>query len=252
MPTLQILGTAGYHPSEERETVSIFIPEYGFVIDAGTGFFRTRGKIKTQQLSIFLSHLHLDHSIGTTFLLDVLRGSDVKEVRIFGLKKHLLYLKNNLFGSPLFPLEFGGEPCLYKLEIIEPGSEFTHCDVKIRTKELVHPGGSIGYRFEFSDGRVLSYITDTINSNRYIDFIRDSDVLIHECHFPDSQKERAEKTGHSWTSGVARIAKRAQVKKLVLTHFDPIETVEDPTYQNEAKEVFHNTIIARDNMEISF
>ena len=71
------LGTAGYHPSATRHTVSIIIPEIGFVFDAGTGFFRARDLIETKHLDIFLSHAHLDHSQGATYLLDVLWGKNI-------------------------------------------------------------------------------------------------------------------------------------------------------------------------------
>lgn len=252
MPTLHILGTAGYHPSDTRQTVSILIPEYGFVLDAGTGFYRARGKIVTPHLSIFLSHLHLDHSVGTTYLLDILWGSDIKDVVILGLEEHLAYLKNNLFGSPLFPLEFGGELLPYKLEAISTGAEFVHRDVRIRTQKLVHPGDSLGYRFEFPDGKTFSYVTDTTQSDAYLELIKNSDILIHECNFPDGWKEHAEKTGHSWASGVARLANKANVKKLLLTHFNPLDTSEDPTHQDKAEEVFPRTIIAKDNTKIVF
>ncbi len=252
MPTLHVLGTAGYHPSDTRETVSILIPEYGFVLDAGSGFYRARGRITTPHLSIFLSHLHLDHSIGTTFLVDVLWGTDVKDVVILGLREHLVYLKDRLFGSPLFPLKFAEVPLAYALHPLDGGEHFSHRGVSVRTQKLIHPGSSLGYRFEFPDGKTLSYVTDTTQSDTYIELINNSDVLIHECNFPDGWEKHAKKTGHSWTSGVARLAKKANVKKLLLIHFNPLDPLRDPTHQDNAEEVFPHTIIAEDNMKIVF
>jgi len=252
MPTLEILGTAGYHPSDTRQTSSILIPEYGFVLDAGTGFYRARGKITTPDLHIFLSHLHLDHSQGVTYLVDVLWETDICSVTVYGLGVHLMYLKEHLFGSPLFPLEFGKKSCPYQTQAIAPGKPLIVNGVTIRTKTLKHPGTSLGYRFEFPDGNVLSYVTDTTNSDEYLDLIKDSDVLIHECNFPDEWKKHAKKTGHSWTSGVAQLAKKANVKQLILMHFNPLDTSKDPTHQDEAETVFPNTVVAEDNMTISF
>lgn len=251
MPTIKILGTAGYHPSETRETLCHFIPEYGFVLDMGTGAYRLRGRIKTAHLDIFLSHLHLDHAIGTTFLIDILWGTGIKDVTIFGLKEHLDYLQEKLFGSYLFPIEFGKDPLHYHLSPITPGTIITRRGVKISTQKLVHPGDSVGYRFEFPDGEILAYVTDTTQSEDYLGLIKNADTLIHECNFPDSWREHAVKTGHSWASDVTRLAKKAGVRKLVLTHFNPLDTSEDPTHQTEAEETFPGTIIAKDFMEIS-
>ena len=39
---LLLLGTSGYHPSEQRQTACLMLPEVGIVLDAGTGFFRVR------------------------------------------------------------------------------------------------------------------------------------------------------------------------------------------------------------------
>ena len=56
------------------------LPEIGVVFDAGTGFFRVRDLIQTNALDVFMSHVHLDHSIGLTFMLDVLFGKKVERV----------------------------------------------------------------------------------------------------------------------------------------------------------------------------
>ncbi len=252
MPTLKCFGTAGYHPNEKRETVCAFIPEYGIVLDAGTGFYRLRGQLTTPHLDIFLSHLHLDHSIGTTYLIDVLWGTDIKDVTIFGLTEHLEYLENKLFGSYLFPVAFGKEHFPYRLSPIDPPSDFTRRGVRIITQRLTHPGSSVGYRLELPHGNTLAYISDTTQSEDYLELVKGVDVLIHECNFPDGWEEHARKTGHSWTSGVARLAKKAGVKQLVLTHFNPLDDSKDPTHQDGAEETFPNTIIAEDGMEVSF
>jgi ribonuclease BN (tRNA processing enzyme) len=263
MPKLKILGTAGYHPSETRQTVSAFLPEYGIVLDAGSGIFRLRGQIQTPSIDIFLSHMHLDHSIGITFLLDVLYGTNVK-VRVWGIKEHLDALRTQLFGSPLFPLVFGSSVCPYETREIIPGNWVGLCkkdidkDISFCTKELPHPGKSIGYRFRFRDGPVLAYVTDTTCRLEHADFVRGADLLLHECNFPDeipgigAGKDYAEGTSHSWTSGVADLANIAGVKQLVLTHFNPLDPSEDPSHQESAKVKHPNTVIAQDNMEIEF
>lgn len=251
------LGTAGYHPSETRHTVSIVIPEMGFVLDAGTGFFRARDLIETKHLDIFLSHAHLDHLQGVTYLLDVLRKKNVPEenVTIWGKSDHLDYLADHIFGSPGFPVKFENKGWQAR-----PVSEmFTVRGVQIETKILPHPGLSVGYRFTFQDGKVLAYIMDTTTSGEQLSLMQKADLCIHECNFPDNlpglplpTEEWAEKTGHSTTSRVNELALKANAKRLAVVHFNPLDTRDDPTEQANARVKFPGIIVARDMMEIEF
>ena len=61
------LGTTGYHPNEQRQTACMMIPELGIIFDAGTGMFRARDLIQTKTLDIFMSHVHLDHSVAVSY-----------------------------------------------------------------------------------------------------------------------------------------------------------------------------------------
>ena len=69
---LHCLGTVGYHPNDSSHTSCYFLPQSGILLDAGTGIFRLAKLIETDSLDVLLSHAHLDHSFGLTFLLDVL------------------------------------------------------------------------------------------------------------------------------------------------------------------------------------
>lgn len=252
------LGTAGYHPSETRHTVSIMIPEIGFVLDTGTGFFRARDLIETKHLDIFLSHAHLDHSQGLTYLLDLLWGKEIpnEEVTLYGKKSHLDYVTTRVFGpphkSPLFPVPF---PYLTK----PVAQKFSVRGILVETKILPHPGESVGFRFTFPNGKVLAYIMDTTTSGEQLPLMENADLCIHECNFPDTLKglptsaeEWATKTGHSTTSRVNELALKANVKRLTVVHFNPLDTREDPTDQVSARVKFPGVIIARDMMEIEF
>jgi hypothetical protein len=37
---LHCLGTAGYHPSDNRHTACFFLPDQGIALDAGSSVFR--------------------------------------------------------------------------------------------------------------------------------------------------------------------------------------------------------------------
>ena len=73
---LVLLGTAGYHPSDQRQTACLMLPEQGIVLDAGTGHVSGGDFLMTDRLDIFLTHSHLDHIVGLTYLFDVIRWAD--------------------------------------------------------------------------------------------------------------------------------------------------------------------------------
>ena len=56
-------------------------------------------------LDIFLSHTHLDHVIGLTFLFDVLFEKQVERVRVHGEAGKLAALREHLFSETLFPAQ---------------------------------------------------------------------------------------------------------------------------------------------------
>jgi ribonuclease BN (tRNA processing enzyme) len=86
----------------------------------------------------------------------------------------------------------------------------------------------------------------------YLDAIRNVDVLLHECYFPDSGQRMASLTGHSHTTPVAELAREANVKRLVLVHIYPLSNDDDPIDVEAARRVFPATEIAHDRMEIEF
>src|SRR5436190_539479 len=98
------LGTTGYHANELRETACYLLPESGTLLDAGTGLFRLAQQLTTDELDIFLSHAHLDHVVGLTFLLETLRERPMKRVTVHGDGAKLTSIREHLFHRDLFPV----------------------------------------------------------------------------------------------------------------------------------------------------
>lgn len=239
------LGTGGYHPNERRHTASILLPDIGVALDAGTAFFRVPETIKSAHLDVFLTHAHLDHVCGlTSILVPMLRG-DLERVRVFGNAKTLHAVRTHLLANELFPVmpDFEWQVLGDSVPLPENG--------KLRWTALDHPGGSVGYRLDWK-GKSLAYITDTTAPGRYADFVQGVDVLIHECYFPDDMADWAEKTGHSSSTNVASLARAANVKHLYLVHVDPQRPDDDPVGIEGIREIFANTDLAEDLLEIEF
>ena len=102
---LVFLGTSGYHPTERRQTSCLLLPEFGVALDAGTGAFRLGRYLVTSELDIFLTHAHLDHSAGLTYLFSVLREHPLARLTIHGDAEKLRDIETHLFADAIFPVK---------------------------------------------------------------------------------------------------------------------------------------------------
>lgn len=240
---IHFLGTGGYHPNERRHTACVMLPEIGVVFDAGTSVFRLPKRLQTENLDIFLSHAHLDHIAGLTFLLVPMLNGQIGTVRLWGTGKTLDAVREHLLAEAVFPLPPQFEYVKLPSRASVPGGgTITHVP-------LDHPGGSTGYRLDLPD-RSLAYITDTLADRSYLGFIRGVDLLIHECYFPDEDAAAARESGHSHTTPVVELARDAGVSRLLLVHIDPQREEDDPIGLDAARRIFPATEIAEDLMTV--
>jgi len=244
---LLLLGTTGYHPNDRRHTPCILLPECGVMLDAGTAIYRAGRYLQTPELDIFLSHAHLDHVIGLTYLFDVLYVHPLRRVTLHAAAGTLAAIDEHLFSAALFPKKppYQSQPITAEVALPQ-GGRLTHFP-------LEHPGGVLGFRLEWP-GHSLAYVTDTTAASDapYVEKIRGVDLLVHECYFPDGQEEWARKTGHSCTTPVAQVARQAGVGRLVLTHINPLSNEDDPIGLDVARAIFPHTEIGADLMEVEF
>jgi ribonuclease Z len=99
-------------------------------------------------------------------------------------------------------------------------------------------------------GRKVVYTGDTRPTERTVQISDSADVLIHDASFTEELKQWAIESGHSTAREAAEIAKRAGVKKLVLTHISTRYSKDSSPLLNEALEIFANVEIAEDFMEL--
>ncbi|MFG0260863.1 MAG: MBL fold metallo-hydrolase [Novipirellula sp. JB048] len=248
---LQCLGTVGYHPNAQRHTSCYFLPESGILLDAGTGVFRLTPHIQTDSLDILLSHAHLDHSCGLTFLLDVLFETAVKSCRIWGEKAKLEAIRTHLFADLIFPAPLDAE-----WREIDAFDEFSIGDCTVSYRPQDHPGGSVAYRLEWPHAQKrLVYATDNTGdtSAAMAAWGQRCDLLMQECYFRDTAEQWARKTGHCWTSRVAEVANGMRPKKLLITHLNPRDLSDDPVdLETIRRQVDCPVLLAEDEMTVEF
>ncbi|MDO8427693.1 MAG: ribonuclease Z [Candidatus Diapherotrites archaeon] len=97
-------------------------------------------------------------------------------------------------------------------------------------------------------GRKICIVMDTLASTSYVKHLKQADILVHEAVFGDDGIERALKTKHSTARQAAKLAKKAKVQKLILTHIS--SRYKDTTeLVKQAKEEFEQTEMAEDLMK---
>tara|TARA_B110000238_G_scaffold55670_1_gene60843 strand:- start:4848 stop:5774 length:927 start_codon:yes stop_codon:yes gene_type:complete len=96
-----------------------------------------------------------------------------------------------------------------------------------------------------------AFCTDTLYNETLIEKIKGIDLLYHEATFKKDLADRAKETGHSTTYEAATIAKKAEVKNLLIGHFSK-------RYKNldelliESKVEFKNTYLAKSGLLLDF
>lgn len=222
---LHCLGTTGFHPSPSRHTACYYLPEADLVLDAGTGIFRLVEKLlesPKQSLTILLSHAHLDHTVGLTFLLDAMAATELSHLRIVGESEKLAAVREHLYHHLLFPVA----PTMEFVALDGNKGQLNIGDARVTYFPLEHPGGSVGYVLDLGTRR-LAYVTDTVArpDAEYLDQIRDASLLLHECYFDDQQQALAEKTGHSWLSAVEEVVRDVRPQSTLLIHINPLAEI---------------------------
>ncbi|WP_353626569.1 MBL fold metallo-hydrolase [Bacillus sp. JCM 19041] len=95
-------------------------------------------------------------------------------------------------------------------------------------------------------GRTVVIAGDTAPVEKMDSFAANADLLVHEATFASDQQGNAHAYGHSTIADTCGIAKRAKVKKLVLTHVSSRYSRNEDVYLNEVEEQFPGAVVAYD------
>ena len=98
--------------------------------------------------------------------------------------------------------------------------------------------------------RSYAYCSDTIYLKSIVPQIKGVDVLFHEGTFAQADIARAKETYHTTAMQAAEIAHAAEVKRLVIGHFSA-RYEDESILLKEAKTIFPNTLLAKENLKIT-
>jgi ribonuclease Z len=170
----------------------------------------------------------------------------------FKFREYYIKALKNAHGGPSFSYMFKeyDRPGVFNVELAEKlGIPKILWGRLSRGKDITYNGKKYKHQDFFIPppirGRKVVFSGDTMPFKEMIEFAKDADVLIHEATYTSQYKDRSLLTMHATAREVAEIAKKSNVKILILTHFSARygDTTE---ILNEAREIFPATFIAND------
>ena len=102
---------------------------------------------------------------------------------------------------------------------------------------------------EKRSGMKIGISGDTMPTEQLEKFFENCDYLVFDSTFLDEIKEKALETCHSTAKQAATLAKKAQVKNLILTHFSA-RYKDEIQHLEEAKQIHNSVMTARDLLEV--
>jgi phosphoribosyl 1,2-cyclic phosphodiesterase len=244
--------------------VEMRVGDHLLIFDGGTGL-RVLGQTLLREMPLnvhmFFTHSHWDHIQGFPFFVPAfVKGN---KFRIYGaiapngstIEQRL----NDQMLHPNFPVP---------LQIM--GADLAFCDIgvgeSVKIDDIVvenallnHPGEAVGYRVNWN-GYSAAYITDTEHFPDRLDehvlwLARNADLMIYDATYTNEEynSEKSSKVGwgHSTWQEAVKVAKAAEVKKLVIFHHDPLhsDAFMDDIKENTAQQ-FPNSVGAWEGLTI--
>jgi phosphoribosyl 1,2-cyclic phosphodiesterase len=262
-------GVRGFIPAPGESTVryggnTICLEAVSFsnnqvIIDAGTGSRRLGLRMMKEEFGkgkgeclFLISHTHWDHIQGFPFFPPIFIPGNKFEFYGPGIGPNgletLLEGQMNPNFNPVHTLGNLGASFNFN-KILQNNAGFEWKDIKVSMIFLDHarPRQVIGYRL--SDPiNSIAFITDVCYSdekeiNRVVEFVKDCDILIHDTAYLDHNEYEKIKAQHSSIKTAVKIARRAQVKRLVPFHYP------HDSSDNELDDIFNSLDLSSENFE---
>ncbi len=211
------------------------------VLDCGTGAHELGRRLVSQHNAatrghILISHTHWDHIQGIPFFEPFFQPGG--EWDIYGPKGLLQSIRETLAGQMehnYFPISVEKFGATIRYHDLVEGS-FNIDDLQVVTQYLNHPALTLGYKLQ-ADGATVVYCCDhepnvvaaasgtaeiTGHDSRHVEFLSRADLVVHDAQYTAQEYPAKIGWGHSTVEYVVRVCQAAAVKRVALTHHDPL------------------------------
>jgi len=182
--------------------------------------------------------------------------SIITEGKILETKFYSIYVCKASHSIPAFSYKFEekDKPGRFNLEKAkELGIPEGHLWNKLQNGEEIEIDGKVirsdQVLGEKRSGKKIGISGDTMPTKELEKFFDTCDYLVFDSTFLDEMKEKATETCHSTAKQAALLAKNANVKNLILTHFSA-RYKDERQHLEEAKKIHASVITSKDLLEV--
>ncbi len=267
-------GSPKYNLERAGPSVLISYKKTKILVDAGNGTQANlnKGKIRTKQIDgLLFTHHHLDHNEefppifihcllgGNTFSIAGPNPTTSFVSSTLDLYKEDIEYRMRKSGRTLQDVKTN-----YSVKNLKGNEKFTIGDINISCVQVNHSIYTLAYRFD-AGGKSIVISGDLIYSENLPILAKNADYLIIDSGGTigsDSQKKKngnrkgsskntsKKERAHLNLDESSRMAKEANVKNLVLTHFTKTDIDEEATTKELQKNYLGNILFAEDLMTI--
>lgn len=261
---VKFLGTVSPYCKDEKNCPGYLVTEANtkILLDCGNGITRNL-KLPDDliDLNIIISHLHKDHygdllTLGYASYVFHNLGYLPNRIKVYLPEPDMYtvsegYTDNDGWGASKLV-----KKALIDYEYLQKFGEEQYFEFITYDENTKLEVGNLHVSFSKNPHQIKTYSTKIVDKdktfvysgdtgykeNSLLRFAKDADILLCESTFLRGQTRLHD--NHLYAYEAATIAKDANVKKLILTHFFP--EIEKEEYVNEAKQIFENTTAAEE------
>jgi ribonuclease BN (tRNA processing enzyme) len=274
-----LLGTGTPRPDPQRSgpATAIVVNDTPYLVDAGPGIVRRaetafergiKGLAVTNLRTVFVTHLHSDHTVGYPDLIFTtwVQGRKVP-LNAYGpagfkaMTRHILQAWQADIDIRTKGLERRNATGLaVDAHDVKPGVIYQDTNIKVTAFPVTHGEWrqAFGYRFDTSD-RTIVISGDANPSPALIDNCHQCDVLIHEAFSEDFRPAdmpnwlEYRSKYHTTTTQLAEIANKTQPRLLVVYHRGvgaPGREISDQQYLTEIQQTYRGQVVIGQDLDV--
>ncbi len=236
---LLVLGNRAGSPGPDGPASGYLVSHAGgrLLIDCGPGIatgLAVRGLIGAVD-AIIVTHRHADHSLDLTALAYHRAFPErLAPIPLYAPTGFGAYVSelDRAFGIPTLDELRTPIGTQFPLTEVEPGTGFTTAGLKITTVRAAHPVPCLSLGLPELG---LVYTADTALTDDLITLANGADLLLAEATYPTPEGRDFTAHGHMSGFEAGRLARKAGVERLVLTHLSDFADAE-PTLANARTE----------------